>query len=206
MIRIKVCGITREEDARAAVEFGADALGFIFYPKSPRAIEPERAAEIIRALPPFVTSVGVFVDEPPEAVRRVVEIAGLNAVQLHGSEPPEAMAQYPGRVIKAFRVRGPETLAELPRYKVSALLLDTYKKGVMGGTGETFDWSLAVEAKQYGRIVLSGGLTPENVADAVRHVRPYAIDVSSGIETEPGIKDHGRMKRLIQNARSAMDS
>jgi len=206
MIRIKVCGITREKDARAAVEFGADALGFIFYPKSPRAIEPERAAEIIRALPPFVTPVGVFVDEPPEAVRRIYEIAGLNAVQLHGSEPPEAMAQYPGQVIKGFRVRGPETLADLPRYKVSALLLDTYKKGVLGGTGETFDWSLAVEARQYGRIVLSGGLNPENVADAVRGVRPYAIDVSSGIEVEPGIKDHGRMKRLIQNARSAMDS
>lgn len=204
MIRIKVCGITRQEDARAAVEFGADALGFVFYPRSPRAIEPERAAEIIRTLPPFVTPVGVFVDEPPEAVRRTCEIAGLSAVQLHGSEPPETMPLYPGRIIKAFRVRGAEILSELPRYKVSALLLDTYKKGIKGGTGETFDWNLAVEARRYGRIVLSGGLTPETVADAIQRVRPYAIDVSSGIEIEPGIKDHGRMKRFIQNARSAM--
>jgi len=203
VIRVKICGITREEDAWVAVEGGADALGFVFYPKSPRAISPERAGEISRRLPPFLTRVGVFVDEPPERVSQVFERAALDAVQLHGSEPAESMAQYPGKVIKAFRIRGPESLEALPHYPVGAYLLDAYRKGVPGGTGETFDWDLAVRAKKYGKVILSGGLTPDNVAEAIQAVQPYAVDVSSGIEAEPGVKDPERLKRFFQQVRSA---
>jgi len=204
VVRVKICGITREEDAWAAVEYGADALGFIFYAESPRAIRPERAAGIIRQLPPFITRIGVFVDEPCEAVRRVYDRVGLDAVQLHGSERPEQMSQYPGRVIKAIRVRNSDSLRELALYKVGTYLLDTFREGTPGGTGETFNWDLAIGAKQHGRIILSGGLNPSNVADAIRLVRPYAVDVSSGIEIEPGIKDHGRMKLFIQRCRTAL--
>ncbi len=203
MVRVKICGITREEDAWAAVEYGADALGFIFYRASPRAIAPGQAAAIAGQLPPFITRIGVFVDEPSEAVRRVYERVGLDAVQLHGSEPPEQIPNYPGRVIKAIRVQSVESLRQLSLYSVSTYLLDTYRQGTPGGTGETFNWDLAIGAKQHGRIILSGGLNPSNVADAIRLVRPYAVDVSSGIELEPGVKDHGRMKLFIERARAA---
>jgi phosphoribosylanthranilate isomerase len=205
VIRIKICGITREEDAWAAVEFGADALGFIFYPESPRAITPRKAAEIIRKLPPLVTRFGVFVDEPPDKVQRIYRQVGLDAVQLHGAEQPEKMDQYPGKVVKAIRVRDKSSLVEMTRYKVGAFLLDTYKKGQAGGTGETFNWDLAIGAKQHGRIILSGGLSPSNIEDAIRLVRPYAVDVSSGIEADPGVKDHGRLRMFIRRARQALD-
>jgi phosphoribosylanthranilate isomerase len=204
MLRIKICGITREEDALAAVRYGADALGFNFYSESPRRIKPDRAAEICAQLPPFITKVGVFVDEPPEAVQKVFNRVRLDAVQLHGSEQPSTMAQYPGKVIKAIRVRDAGSLDDLSRFKVSAYLLDTYKKGTPGGTGETFNWDLAVGAKQHGPIILSGGLNPSNVIDAARVVKPYAVDVASGVEIEPGIKDHGRMKLLITRCRQAL--
>lgn len=198
MVRIKICGMTRMEDALLAAELGVDAVGFIFYPKSPRAITPETAKEIASNLPPFIARVGVFVDEPPDTVHKICEKVGLDSVQLHGSEPPEKMSLYPGRVIKAFRVRGRATLNLLPKYQVSAWLLDTYKKGSAGGTGETFDWDIAVEAKRHGRIILAGGLTPENIAEAVSAVDPYAVDVSSGVEKKPGVKDHSRMREFVE--------
>ncbi len=201
--RIKVCGITNLEDARAAADLGADALGFIFVPNTPRYIEPEAAKRIISDLPPFITTVGVFADVPPEMILQTVRTCGLSAVQLHGSETPEYCSKIKGpKLIKAFRVKDENTLSTLPDYKVSAYLLDTYIKGKKGGTGETFNWDLAVEAKKYGRIIIAGGLTPGNVAQAIRHVRPYAVDVGSGVEAEPGKKDRSKVKAFIGNVKT----
>jgi phosphoribosylanthranilate isomerase len=189
VIRVKVCGITRRKDARLAVDLGADALGFIFYPKSPRYIEPEKAAEIIRGLPPFVGSVGVFVDAPARRVRSVVRTCSLSAVQLHGEESPEFCSNFSVKVIKGFRVKGNRLPRGISRYAVDALLLDTFKTGVPGGTGEVFPWEVARRAERYGRIILAGGLKPGNVRRAVETVRPFAVDVSSGVESAPGRKD-----------------
>ncbi|MDA8083155.1 MAG: phosphoribosylanthranilate isomerase [Nitrospiraceae bacterium] len=205
MVKIKICGITNYPDAAAAVDAGADALGFIFVKESPRYISPEDAAVIVRKLPPFVTAVGVFVNESPRIVRDTVSEAGLSAVQLHGEEPPESCVKVPVRAVKAFRVRSIENLDAFPQYRdiVSAFLLDTYCADTYGGTGKIFNWDIAVEAKQYGRIILAGGLTPENVAAAISHVMPYAVDVSSGVEQSRGRKDHLRMKLFIDKAKSA---
>ena len=203
--RIKVCGITNIEDACAAVDLGADALGFIFVPDTPRYVKPQAAALITGELPPFITTVGVFADEPAETVLQIVRDCGLKAVQLHGSETPEYCSEIhaQGRVpiVKAFRVKDEQSLSMIPKYKVSAYLLDTYVKGKKGGTGETFNWELAKEAKAYGRIIVAGGLIPDNVAQAVQHVRPYAVDVSSGVESSPGKKDHAKIKMFIDNVR-----
>ena len=201
--RIKVCGITNLEDARAAADLGADALGFIFVPDTPRYIEPEAAKRIIRDLPPFITTVGVFADVPPEVILRTVSTCGLNAVQLHGCETPEYCSEINGpKLIKAFRVKDGNSLSTIPAYRVSAYLLDTYVKGKKGGTGEMFNWDLAIEAKKYGRIIVAGGLTPENVAQAIRRVRPYAVDVGSGVEARPGKKDHSKVKAFIENVKA----
>jgi phosphoribosylanthranilate isomerase len=201
--RIKVCGITNQEDARAAVDLGADALGFIFVPDTPRYIEPEAAKRIISDLPPFITTVGVFADVPPEVILQTVRTCGLNAVQLHGSETPEYCNKISDlKLIKAFRVKDRNSLSSIPDYRVSAYLLDTYGKGKKGGTGEIFNWDLAIEAKKYGRIIVAGGLTPENVAQAIKHVRPYAVDVGSGVEARPGKKDHSKIKAFIENVRA----
>jgi phosphoribosylanthranilate isomerase len=205
-LRIKICGITRAEDARAAIEAGADALGFVFVPGTPRFIEPARAAEITRGLPPFVSRVGLFVDADPALMRAVIDQARLDTVQLHGDEPPEVGhgLRHRVRVVQAFRMRGPETLGRLPGHRdaCDAWLLDAYVPGTSGGTGARFDWGLAVEACQLGHpVILAGGLKPENIAEAVRQVRPYAVDVSSGVESAPGIKDTARIVRLIQEAR-----
>ncbi|HKI49047.1 MAG TPA: phosphoribosylanthranilate isomerase [Desulfobacteria bacterium] len=200
MVRVKICGITRMVDAEAAVESGADALGFVFA-KSPRQISPEKAREIIRRMPPFVTTVGVFVDEVPQKIREIMNFCGLDLIQLHGHETPTTCADLSSRVIKAFRVQGEETLTQIVPYKghVRAILLDTYQKGVNGGTGKTFDWRLARKAKEIGiHVVLSGGLGPENVLEALERVTPSAIDISSGIEKSPGIKDHERMKMFME--------
>jgi len=199
-----MCGTTRLEDALAAVRFGVDALGFIFYAKSPRYIVPEKAAEIFRSLPPFINRVGVFVDAP---LAEVVQAAGLGLsfVQLHGTESPnyclELREMLPGcGIIKAFRV-GSESHSDAFRpYEscVDAFLLDTYVKGTSGGTGLVFDWSIIDHLKLQRPTLLAGGLSPENVALAIAAVHPYAVDINSAIELQPGIKDHRRLQALMQ--------
>ncbi len=203
MVRIKICGITSCEDALGACEAGADALGFIFWQGSKRYIDPDEAKKIVKALPPFVTTVGVFVDERHDRISEVVDLVGLDAVQLHGTESPEFCAAVKRPVIKAFRVTGEGVVSELSRYNVSAYLLDTYREGVLGGTGETFNWDIARKATASGRVILAGGLTPENIADAVRQVGPYGIDVSSGVEMSEGKKDMDRVRLFIESARAA---
>lgn len=205
MLKVKICGITNYGDAAAAVDAGADALGFVFVRESPRFIKPPEAAGIIRKLPPFVATVGVFVNEPPNEIERTASAAGLTAVQLHGEEPALACSELKLRVVKAFRVRSLSSLESFDQYRdvVSAFLLDTYSEGAYGGTGKIFDWDIALEAKRYGRIILAGGLNPDNVADAVRHVRPFAVDVSSGVEASRGKKDHALVKLFIERAKSA---
>ena len=201
-MRIKICGIILREDALGACEAGADALGFIFWQGSKRYIDPDEAKKIVKALPPFVTTVGVFVDERHDKISEIIELVGLDVVQLHGTEPPEFCDTIPRPVIKAFRVTGEEVVSELSRYNVSAYLLDTYREGVPGGTGKTFNWDLALEAKKSGKpIILSGGLHPGNVAEAIEKVRPYAVDVASGVEKEPGRKDYRKMEKFVKEAR-----
>lgn len=201
-VRIKICGITNLDDALVATELGADAVGFIFYEKSPRYINPKTAALIIRELPPFVATIGVFVNEPPEKVVEVAKEAGVGCVQLHGDETPEYCASLGLRAIKALRVRDASVLNMLRTYSVSGILLDTYREGVPGGTGETFDWEIAAEAAGAGRIILSGGLTPENVREAIEKVGPYAVDVSSGVESSPGKKDHDKLRKFFEQVRT----
>jgi phosphoribosylanthranilate isomerase len=200
MVRIKICGVTNLEDARLAADLGAHALGFIFYPKSPRAVRPEVAREIIDNLPPFIMTVGVFVDEEAAMVRGIAETAGLDWVQLHGKESPEYCRSLGRRVIKGFRIKDPSSLALLPDYRgsVQAFLLDTYKAGTAGGTGETFDWALARRAGELGPIILAGGLTPANVAPAIQAAQPAAVDVASGVEAEPGKKDPEKLKKFFE--------
>ena len=200
-VRIKICGITNKEDALAATHLGADALGFIFA-ASPRKISVERAREIIKALPPFVKTVGVFVDEDPERVSSIAAMCGLDILQLHGSESVEYCSSFDLRVIKAVRLQSRDDLDNLSQYVsvVDTLLLDTYLPNRLGGTGITFDWKLAVEARRYGRIILAGGLNPENVAAAISMVKPYAVDASSGLERSPGVKDHEKMAQFMREA------
>jgi phosphoribosylanthranilate isomerase len=203
MVKVKICGITNIDDALAALEHGADALGYVFYKGSPRYITPDRARGIIQRLPTFATTVGVFVDERAEEVDRVMRHAGIDVAQFHGHEPPEACV-VPRRVIKAIRIKELSDLEPLKHYKVSAFLLDTYTPDLLGGTGQIFNWDIAVDAKQFGRVILAGGLTPENVAQAVQWVHPYAVDVSSGVEEEKGKKDHEKMRLFIKNAKEAL--
>jgi phosphoribosylanthranilate isomerase len=203
MVRIKICGITNLEDARLAADLGAQALGFNFYPLSPRKVDPEAARAIIAQLPPLVLSVGVFVDEDAGVVRDLAARVGLDWVQLHGQESPEYCRSLGRRVIKAFRIKDAASLAFLAVYQgaAQALLLDTYRTGQVGGTGETFDWQLARRAHEYGRIILAGGLTPENVAQAIRVAQPQAVDVASGVEAAPGKKDPEKLRKFIAAVR-----
>jgi phosphoribosylanthranilate isomerase len=200
MIRIKICGITNLEDALLAAELGADALGFIFYPPSPRAVAADEARAIIAQLPPFITTVGVFVDEDAALVNELAASVGLDWLQLHGKETPEYCRSLERRVIKVFRIQDENSLAGLADYRgaAQAFLLDTYKKGVAGGTGEVFDWDLALKAKQYGPIILSGGLTPANVARAITIAQPQAVDVASGVEAAPGKKDAEKLRAFFR--------
>ena len=203
MGRVKICGITNIEDAVAAAEYGADAIGFVFQPKSPRAITPETAKNIVSALPPFITTIGVFVNESKLEIERIIRYVGLNIVQLHGNEPPDA-CQLNRKVIKAIRVKDLTDLEPLKRYDVSAFLLDTYSPHTMGGTGQIFNWDIAVEAKKFGRIILAGGLNHENIEEAIKWVRPYGIDVATGVESnKKGEKDHKKLKLFIEKARQA---
>jgi phosphoribosylanthranilate isomerase len=204
MVCVKICGITRVEDAQAAVEAGADALGFVFFPPSPRYVAPQRAAQIIRRLPPFVITVGLFVDVPLDTVHDIAARCRLDRIQLHGGESPEFCAQVKQPVIKAFRVKDAQSLTPLPAYQVAAYLLDTYVEGALpGGTGASFAWELAAQAKPYGPVILAGGLTPENVEAAITQIRPYGVDVSSGVERQPGIKDHHKVEAFIRRAKAA---
>lgn len=199
---VKICGITNETDALAATEAGADALGLMFYEPSPRNVSLKTAAEIARRLPPFMIKVGVFVNAPEDVVLRAIGECGLNIVQFHGDETPEYCQLFPVMTIKAFRIRDSESLKSLSDYKTDAWLLDAYVADKLGGTGAKFNWDLAVEAQKLGRpIFLAGGLTPENVGEAVRQVRPYAVDVSSGVEASPGKKDHAKVRMFIQAAK-----
>jgi len=203
-VKVKICGITNIDDALAAVDFGADALGFVFFQGSPRRISNNEASRIIKRLPSFVTTIGVFFNEKPKQVEKTLVLTGIDVVQFHGDEPPE-MCDIPRRVIKAIRVKSLESLDPLIHYKgkVSAFLLDTFTPDVFGGTGQIFNWDIAAYAKQFGRIILAGGLTPGNVAAAIDHVRPYGVDVSSGVESEKGKKDHKKMKAFIEKAKGA---
>lgn|SRR5574341_47049 len=203
MVKIKICGITNLDDALAAEEFGADAVGFNFYKKSPRYVAPEKAAEIIAQLPPFILPVGIFMNEREEHIREIMALTCIQAVQLHGDESPEFCQRFGNHVIKAFQVKSKESLETMSHYRVSAYLLDSYKDGLRGGTGTTFDWHLAVVAKTFGRVILAGGLTPENAAEAVKLVQPYGVDVAGGVEKEKGAKDHAKMKKFIAEVRRA---
>lgn len=203
--KIKICGITNLPDARLAVELGAAALGFVFYPKSPRYVPVAKAADICNALPPFVAKVGVFVDELEFEIEKALRECLLNALQFHGDEPPGFCQKFAAKSIKAIRVRDESSLRTAAEYDVDALLLDTYIDSERGGTGQTFDWSLAVKAQETlaPPVILSGGLTPANVQEAIRKVRPYAVDVSSGVEREPGKKDPEKLRRFIELVKAA---
>jgi phosphoribosylanthranilate isomerase len=202
-MKVKICGITNSEDALYAAGCGADALGFIFYPDSPRCITPDRAASIISQLPPFITTVGVFVDEDPDRITETMNITGIKTVQLHGSESPDTCGLWPS-VIKAFRIREMSDLNLLRQYPcASAYLLDTYSEKELGGTGRVFNWDIAAEAKKLGRIIVAGGLTPDNVAEAVRHAGPYAVDVAGGVEAAKGKKDFKKVREFIERAKEA---
>ncbi len=202
--RIKICGITRSEDAFAAAEAGADAIGLVFYPPSPRNVDVARARDIVRALPAFVTTVGLFVDPSDELVRRTLDIVPLDLLQFHGAESPELCERFGRPYLKAIRVRPEVDLLECARrYEgARALLLDAYVDGTHGGTGTRFDWGL-VPSRLSRPVVLSGGLDPGNVAEAVRRVRPWAVDVSSGVERAKGIKDPVRIREFIAGVRDA---
>jgi phosphoribosylanthranilate isomerase len=198
--RVKICGITRLEDAELAVELGAAALGFNFYPHSPRYVVAADAFGIIQRLPPFVVTVGIFADETDvNHISDVAREAGVNAVQLHNSGAPAsagaALGRYP--VIWTVAVANGFIPEDLKGLKVTAFLLDAPHPTLRGGTGKTFDWNLALEAKKYGRIILAGGLTPENVGEAIRAVRPYAVDVASGVEYSPGKKDPAKLRAFF---------
>ncbi len=217
-MKIKVCGITNLVDARAAVQAGADFLGFICYPPSPRYIRPEIAQQIITALRPVsqtVRTVGVFVNAPVAEIRRVMAVAGFDLAQLHGDEPEELLITLRGYAFKAVRPRTPaEAMAAATSYiavapqdqRAPQLLIDAYQPDVYGGSGKTGDWSLArALSEQCPRMLLAGGLTPENVGEALAQVHPWGVDVSSGVEIAPGRKDHGRLRAFIATARAAAD-
>lgn len=199
--KIKICGITNIDDALFAVEAGADALGFVFYEKSPRYVLPETVQQIISVLPPFVTTVGLFVNASAETIEPTLRMTGINVIQLHGDESPEQSVFSSSSVIKAIRVKDADSLAGIERYPVSALLLDAWNDQQYGGTGESFDWQLARKLTGKLPLILAGGLNPDNVAEAIRVVAPYAVDVSSGVEISPGRKDHDKIRKFIQQVR-----
>jgi phosphoribosylanthranilate isomerase len=195
---VKICGITRAEDAAAAVTEGANALGFVFWPKSPRYIEPPLARKIVNIMPPPVEAIGVFVNQPPEEVNRIAEEVGLDFVQLHGEENADYIEKMRRKVVKAIAV-GHEPMPPMSQWPADVrILLDVHNPVRRGGTGAVIDWVVANKIASYRDIILAGGLTPENVSEAIARVRPYGIDVSSGVEQSPGIKDHKRLKALFE--------
>ncbi|MBI4847224.1 MAG: phosphoribosylanthranilate isomerase [Nitrospirae bacterium] len=207
MVRVKICGITNLEDAEAAVKFGADALGFVFYSKSPRVVSPDNAKAIISSLPPFISTVGVFVDEDKTSIEKIAAYTGLSVIQLHGAEPPQACS-FSQKVIKAIRVKELTDLEYLKNYSsVSAFLLDSYSPDSYGGTGQVFNWDIAVEAKKFGNVILAGGLNYMNIEKAIRTVKPYGIDVATGVEgVLKGKKDLMKLKLFLEKAINAAKS
>lgn len=199
MVRVKICGISDVGSALVAADAGADAIGLVFAP-SRRRVTVEQAREIASVLPPFVTKVGLFVDEDRERIEEIVGACGLDAVQLHGREPPEFCAALRVPVLKAIRVKDATSLQAMSTYRVAAFLLDSYHPETAGGTGRSFDWTLAAQVSRSARVILSGGLTPENVQEALDQVRPFAVDVSSGVERD-GRKDHAKIREFILRVR-----
>ena len=200
MVRVKICGITNLEDALLAIDLGAHAIGFVFAP-SPRRVDPSVARKIIEEVPPLVNFVGVFVNESGERVREIASFCGLDSLQFHGQEPPSYCQELRPlfRVIKSFRIKNLESLKAFGLYRVDAVLLDTYSKEAMGGTGKTFNWEIAKEAQKFRMpLILSGGLNPANVTEAINSVKPYAVDVSSGVELSPGKKDPDKIKAFFE--------
>lgn len=205
MVKIKMCGITNVDDARVAVEAGADALGFVMYRKSPRFVEPAVVKAIVAGLPPFMLPVGVFVNEEPDRVRTLMDDCGLALAQLHGDETAPYCQDLGRPVLKALRLKDRGTFLALAEFSgranVRGFLIDAFSDQAYGGTGQTVDWGLAQEVAQSMPVVLAGGLTPVNVAEAIARVRPYGVDVSSGVELSPGKKDHRKVKAFIHAAR-----
>ncbi|MGE4170744.1 MAG: phosphoribosylanthranilate isomerase [Candidatus Margulisiibacteriota bacterium] len=204
-MNIKICGITTMDDAVDAVTLGVDALGFIFYEKSPRYVAPEKAEQIIKALPPFVKVVGVFVNQSKAEIDEIARRCFLDLIQLHGDESPEFCSQMIRRVLKAFKVAELDDLSGIAAYRdvVSGVLLDTKIPNMEGGTGKTFDWGLALRAKNVGvPVVLAGGINSSNVKKAIQLVNPYAIDLSSGVESSPGKKDYNKMQEMVKIAKT----
>jgi phosphoribosylanthranilate isomerase len=207
MTGVKICGITNLEDAEASTLAGADAIGFIFYPESPRCITPDRAREITGKLPGRVCRVGVFVDHDVEGVRRIAQFCGLDFIQLHGNESPDYCRAFsPSVLIKAVSIQKEEDLALLKDYPVRAILADAHDPVRRGGTGKTCDWNLARKAGERHRLILSGGLNPQNILPAIETVRPLAVDIGSGVEARPGKKDPGKIKELMAAVRSFKDT
>jgi phosphoribosylanthranilate isomerase len=201
MIRVKICGLTNLEDAMAAAELGADAVGFVMYSKSPRCVKPAQVKLMISQLPPYVSTVGVFANQDFREVEETMEVCKFDLVQLQGEESSEFCQRLGSRVVKAIRVKDVENIKRMTEYSVRAFVLDTFREDQFGGTGEIFDWNLAVQARRYGRIILAGGLTPENVHEAVTKVQPYGVDVSSGVEKQLGKKDHAKIEKFIKQAK-----
>jgi phosphoribosylanthranilate isomerase len=196
---VKICGITRLEDAEGAVALGAGAIGFVFWPQSPRAVDPEHARSIAAALPPFVTTIGVFVNQPPAFVNDVAARVGLGAVQLHGDEPIDVLDRIERPVVKAFAMDTVARIEDADAWPARVrLLIDTHDPDQRGGTGRTVDWGRAAAIAARRPVLLAGGLNAANVADAIRTVRPFGIDVSSGVESSPGVKDHARLRALFE--------
>ena len=201
-VKVKVCGMTSLKDALNAVEGGADAVGFIFYKKSLRSVTMKTVREIVLELPPFVDTVGVFVDETAEQINKIADYCNLDIIQLHGDESPTFCKKIRRKVIKAFRIKDMQSVKKLSSFQVSGFLLDTFSENLHGGTGKVFDWNLALPAKKFGPVIMAGGLTPNNVQQAVRQIRPYGVDVCSGVESEPGIKDHKKVRAFLNNAKA----
>ncbi len=201
-VKVKVCGMTNLKDALVAVEEGADAVGFIFYKKSSRSVTMKTVREIVLELPPFVDTVGVFVDETAEQINKIADYCNLDMIQLHGDESPAFCKKIRRRVIKALRVKDMQSVKKLSTFQVSGFLLDTFSENLYGGTGKVFDWNLALPAKKFGPIIMAGGLTPNNIQQAIRQVRPYGVDVCSGVESQPGIKDHKKVRAFLKNAKA----
>ena len=201
-VKVKICGMTNLKDVKVAVDGGVDAVGFIFYKKSPRSVTMQVVREIVLELPPFVDSVGVFVNETAEQINKIADHCKLDRVQLHGDESPAFCKKIRRRVIKVIRVKDIQSLKKLSDYPVSSFLLDTFSEDQYGGTGKVFDWNLAYSAKKYGPIILAGGLTPINVRQGIQRIQPYGVDVCSGVESQPGIKDHKKMQAFLKNVKA----